>query len=210
MRLFVDDSEVDTGFLANQTLEEALRHVQANLCAPGHMVVGLRCDGETILSDAMAATLHEPATKFDRVDVITNTADALVSDALREASTVLDETTAGCEQAANLLVEGKTAEGISALGECLGGWQQIHDAVVKSIELLDIDPDQMTVRDEPFRDVIARPKQALIQIKESLESKDYVLLADILQYEFSEVTDMWHEMFDMLERRMADLREERP
>lgn len=205
MELFVDDNKVDAAFACEGTVEEALRHIQSDLCPPGKMVIGLRCDGEDVRSDAMAATLCKPACAFERLDVFTDTKGMLVVEAMTQAAASLDQTEAGCRRVAELLTEGKTAEGIETLGECVGAWQQIHEAVSKSIQMLELDVENTTVNDQRLVDMISRPKEALLQIKEALQSKDHVLLADVLQYELNDVTGQWHEIIAELRERAEDL-----
>ena len=67
-----------------------------------------------------------------------------------------------------MLVEGKTDEAVKELGDCLRIWQQIHEAIAKSIELLGVDPDKLMVRDETLMDAIGRPKNVLLQIRDAL------------------------------------------
>jgi len=192
MEVFVDDRRVDAGAIAVGTLEDALRQVQATFCTPDRLVIRLRCDGRDVLADAMSATLRREASSLRRLDVFTCSRGALVIDALTQASATLTDTEAECERAAELLTEGKTAEGIQSLGECLGVWQQIHQAVAQSIQILRLDMTQTRIHEETLADLISRPKEVLTQVKQALQVQDHVLLADILQYEFTDVSAQWH------------------
>ncbi len=194
MEVFVNDTQVDEAFNSDGTIEDALHHVQSSLCAPDCVVIGLRCDGQDVTSDAMETTLQKPASSIERLDVFTGTRERLVTDAMDQASACLADTVEICQRVAQLFTEGKTVEAARKLGECLTVWQQIHDAVAKSIEMLRIDPEQITISDEPIIDLIRRPKETLLQVRDALQSQDYVLLADILQYEFGDVTDQWHQI----------------
>jgi hypothetical protein len=71
-------------------------------------------------------------------------------------------------------------------------WQQIHEAVSKSIHMLELDIDATMVDDRTLAEVITKPRNALAQIKDALQSQDHVLLADVLQYEFHDVAADWH------------------
>jgi hypothetical protein len=154
----------------------------------------------------MASTLSRPAGSFELLEVFTSTREDLVAEAMNQASASLEETESVTQNVAELLMEGKAGEGIERLGECLRIWQQIHDAVVKSLELLRLNPEQLTVRDEPLLTALERPKDVLLQIKAALQAQDHVLLADILQFEFAEVTDMWHTMIARIRQEADDLR----
>ena len=206
MDLFVDDQKVDDDRMAGGTLAELLRDVQANCCPPPRILVGFRCDGEAVVEGAMASTLRRPAGSFELLEVFTGTREDLVADAMNQASASLEDTEGVTQNVAELLMEGKSGEGIERLGECLRVWQQIHDAVVKSLELLRLNPAQVIVRDEPLAAALEKPKDVLLQIKGALQDQDHVLLADILQYEFADVTDMWHTLIARIRQEADDLR----
>jgi len=207
--VFVNDNQADSGFTIGGTVEDALRHVQANLCAPGHVVVSVRCDGQGLSGEAMAAALQKPASSFERLDVFTDTKEALVSDAMGNALASLTETDAACRRVAELLTEGKTVEAAETLSDCLSIWQQIHVAVARSIEILRLDPEQIRVDGEPLTELIGKPREVLLQVKEALQARDHVLLADILQYEFQEVTGRWHDIATRLRDEAEDLKASR-
>lgn len=204
--LFVDDKKIDDDRVFGGTLAEALRDVQAHCCGPPRIVVGFRCDGSEVTAAAMAATLSRPAGSFELLEVFTSTRENLVADAMNQASASLEEAEGITQNVAELLMEGKASEGLAPLGECMRMWQQIHDAVVKSLELLRLNSEQLTVRDGPLLTALERPKEVLLQIKGALQTQDHVLLADILQYEFADVTDLWHTMIARIRQEADDLR----
>jgi hypothetical protein len=204
MDVFIDDRPVDGAFAENGTVEDALRHIQEEVCQPDQLVVGVRCDGKDVASDVLSETLAQPATTYERLEVFTGSKDGLVSDALRQASQCLTQTEEACQSAAELLIQGQTAEAAAALSECLRVWQQIHEAAARSVDLLQLDPEKVTVNDEPMLDLIGRPKDVLIEIRAALQAQDHVLLADILQYEFPKVIDLWHALIGRLQREAED------
>jgi hypothetical protein len=205
VEFFLDDDKIDAAFAGDRTVEEALRYVQSDLCPPGRMVVGLRCDGLDVHGDAMAATLGKPASSFQRLDVFTDTKGALVAEAMIQAAASLRQTETECGHVAELLIEGKTTQGIEALAFCVGAWQQIHEAVSKSIQMLGLDPEKTTINGQALLEAIAKPKEALLQVTNALQSQDHVLLADVLQYEFGDVTEQWYAIITDLRERAQEL-----
>ena len=206
MDIFVDGQSIDGGFVENiTTVEQAVQHIQADVCGSDRMVVSLRCDGQAVPAEAMTDTLSRSISSFDRLDIATGTKSSLVIEAMEQASTCLSETEAACRQTAEMLTEGKTAEAAQSLRDCLRVWQQIHEAVAHSIEMLRLDLEQATVNDRPLLEIIGRPRDALLQVRDALQSQDYVLLADILQYEFSEVTDCWQAVIGRLRHEAEEV-----
>jgi len=202
----VDDKKVDDNRVVGGTLADTLRDVQAHCCPPPRILIGFRCDGNEVAGAAMATTLSRPAGSFELLEVFTGTREDLVADAMSRASASLEEAEGVTQNVAELLMAGKSSEGIERLGECMRTWQQIHDAVVKSLGLLRLDAEQLTVRDAPLLAALERPKDVLLQIKGALQAQDHVLLADILQYEFTDMTDLWHTMIARIRQEADDLR----
>ena len=205
MEVLLDGKEISQDLAAEGTLKEALLWMQTKLCSPDHMVIGIRCDGRDIHGAEMDANLNKPVSTYDKLEVITSTRENLITDAMSQASISLQESEVACRRVAELLTEGNSVEAIETLGECLKIWQQIHEAVGKSIILLGIDPENIMIQDESLDRVISKPKDILMQIKQALQSQDYVMLSDILQYEFSNVTDQWHSIIARLRQEAEDL-----
>ena len=198
MEIFIDDNRVEKAFHIEGTVADALRHVQTALCSPDRKVVGLRCDGIEILSAQMTAALEKPADSCDRLEIFTGTPGTLVADALAQAAQALRQTEEERHHIAQLLTEGKTSQGIEALGQCINVWQQVHDAIVKSIQMLELDLENETIKGDPIQEVLSIPKDALLQIKDALVAQDHVLLADVLEYEFDDATEKWFAIIDKL------------
>lgn len=210
MQVFVDDKQINEESIEGNTLGDALRHVQARLTSPRRIVAGVRCDGEAVPAESMADSLNQPLVNFDRVDVITSTMEDLVIDVMEQAVSSLEESESASQRVAQLLTEGKSAAARESLAECLRTWQQIHEAVAKSIGLLRLDPETVMIRDESLIDALGRPREVLVQIKDALMAGDEVLLADILQYEFSDVVQSWHGILARLQRHAEEMRESGP
>jgi len=207
MQVLIDGKTIEAEVPEAESLEATLRRVQSDHCAPDRMVVGIRCDNREVSGQELSARLNAPASSVEKLEVLTSTRFELVATAMEQASSALQDTEIGSRRVGDLLSAGKTTEGIQSLGECLNVWQQIHDAVTKSISMLELDIESMTIRDEPLLTVLERPRNALLQIKEALTNQDYVLLADVLQYEFCDVTEQWYSVIAALRQAAEDMQE---
>jgi len=210
MDVYLNNNKIDTGLDVSGAVRDVVMQVQDSHCGDGQVIMAIRCDGAEIGAGAMAEALTRPAGDVERLDVLTDTKPSLVHDAMTHAATTLQETEAACQRVAELIHEGKSKEGIELLGKCLHVWQQVHEAVGKSIAMLELDADAITIRDEPLATIIGMPKESLLQIKQALTAQDHVLLADILQHEFAEVTDRWHAVIAMLRNEAEERLEEPP
>ncbi len=205
MEVLLDGQEVSKSIAEDSTLKDALHYMQSNLCPKDHLVIGVRCDGEEIPGDRMEASLNSPISTLNKLEVTTSTREYLITDAMTQASISLEETETACKQVAKLMTEGNNPKAIETLGECLRIWQHIHEAVGKSLMMLDVDPTTMMIQDESVDVVISKPIDVLMQIKEALQSQDYVLLSDLLEYEFSNVSDSWHSVIARIRQEAEEL-----
>lgn len=203
MDVFVDDRKVDFACEPSETLEQTVHRLQSQTCPSGHVVVGVRCDGIHLTDDELSDAMAKPAGEYGCIEIATSTPSALVTEALETAADMLTETDPNREQCAELLSRGKTNEGITALGDCLSVWQQVHAAVTKSIYMLGIDPDRVQVGGEPLNAALALPMERLGMVRDALKVQDYVLLADVLQYEFQDVTEKWHSLIETVQQLAA-------
>jgi len=194
MDFFLDDQIIAPDVGDGRKLEQVFRAVQRTLDASQRIVVRFRCDGEEMVGPAMIAALGQPADSFDRVEAYSAAKPDLVLDTMTHAGASLDEIESETQEVAQLLVQGRPTDAIPKLGACLTVWQQVHDALAKSLTLLELDPASTEIHDQTFDAAMSRPRDVLLQIKNALLARDHVLLADLLQYEFSEVTDLWHAM----------------
>lgn len=192
MQIILDGLVLAEAELAAGTLESAIRRVQTDRCSPSQVVVAIRCDNRDVPDDQIAAALRKPVSTVDKLEVFTSTRQQLVASAMAQASISLQETETACGRVAELLNKGSAKEAIAMLGECLRIWQQVHEAVAKSIQMLDMNTDTITLQDATMTDVIGKPKEVLLQIRNALLAQDHVLLADLLRYEFDDVTDSWY------------------
>lgn len=205
MEVLLDGKEISKSITAEGTLKDAILQMQQDMCPPDHLVIKIQCNGQEIVGEEMETSLSKPVSSYEKLEVTTSSRENLITDAMSQASLSLQETETNCQQVAAMLTEGNSAEGIEALGKCLQIWQQIHEAVGKSIIMLGIDPDNIMIQGESFETVISKPKDILMQIKQALKAQDYVLLADILQYEFKEVTDQWHLIIAKIRQEAEEL-----
>lgn len=201
MKFYIDNELIEQETVVGApTVEDALQQVQEEYSRLGRMVVGVLCNGEEIPANEMAEMLKRPADSFERIDITTGTKNGLVIEAMSQATNCLDETEDKCKVIAELLKKGDTDDARKSLGGCLVVWQQIHEAVGKSIAMLDLDLESAKAGDENLLDVINRPKTALLEMRDALQATDYVLLADILEFEFTEAIESWRMIIVELQR----------
>jgi len=173
------------------TLAELVERIAVEVRPTNRALLRVVCDGAEISTPGLEDRLAQPLEQFNRIEFHTGPAAVLVQDALEQSLELLNSTAGPRREAADALTQGRTQEAATLLGDCLQGWAQVHQAIVQSVVLLKLDASALTVGDQPLEAALETIVTQLRGIKEALAAGDYVLLADILQYEFDDVTRRW-------------------
>ena len=191
MNVYIDDKEADIATSADQLLDDVLQAAREQVDEMGRMIVGIVCDGIDVLDEELAATLQKPQSEFQRVDLHSADPVELVCEALTQAEQLLDETARSAKGIVEQLTCGNTADAMPILSSCCQAWLEIHGGVANAMDALKINPDTVQVEGKPIVEVLAEPIRVLNDIKEAVTARDFVLLSDILSYEFEEAAESW-------------------
>jgi hypothetical protein len=203
MQVFLDQQPLESEPPPPETLAEwaALASLQAR--SRDRVIVGINCDGQPVGAERLDSLLDEQAEQFHRVEFNTCRTATLAGAALGQAAEVLAQLCASHTTAAELLHKGEHERAIGVLQTTFAGWSQVQQAVAKSSQLLDWSLDDMTLDDEPVNTTFQKLAEVLGEVRQALENQDYVLLADLLQYEFGPLATRWQRLLNHM-RRFAE------
>lgn len=183
--------------LAIHSVVDRLRHQWAE---EGRLLVEVRCDDATISGAGLQAVLDDPLSRYQRVELRTLPARELAADVLRQISGMLEETRHTQSQVVDLLAQGATARGIDLLAGCFSVWGQAQEGLGRALEVLQFDLDCITFEGAPVTHFLETLAAALREIRDALESRDYVRLADVLAYELEPIMERWPRLSETLLR----------
>lgn len=204
MEVYLDETRVDHVFDPGESLERGLRAVHGRYGSGDRIIVGVKCDGVHLLNEGLHEALQKPVGAFRCIEIVTAAPCVLASEALGEARRSLGDVDARRVQIAAHFSAGRIREGMSGLGEMLSVWQQVHDVVAKSVQMISDDLASMRVEGESIEDVLDAPRRQLMQIRDALQTQDFVMLADLLEYEFGEAVQSWSRVIDALDQRAQE------
>ncbi len=169
----------------------------------GRLVVEVLVDGTALSEDELQETprLEADATE---VQILTTTMHALLRETFLEASEALDEAANSQRRAAELLQAGDSPAGMNELVGALETWTGIRDAVVKGLELAELDPQSIEVGDVPLVRGITDLQTCLASLKDSMIADDVAATCDCLLYDLPKVNETWSSLLAGLAERFQD------
>lgn len=187
MQILVDDQPYIMTGPANQTVGELANEVSLSTGgSEARFVVSLRCDGQAVGQQELASVLQTPASSYDRLDLQTQPVKALVCGALEQAVAVLDDSTHAREKAADFLSTGQQEAAMRELQRFMEAWKQIHQTLVMSAQVLNVNLDSIRVGDTALTDVLEALKTQFTNLREAMVQGDFVVVGDTLRYELTE------------------------
>jgi hypothetical protein len=192
------------------TVADMVDIAKSKLAGTGSLVVGVQCDAVNVGAEQLDAVLSRPAGEYDRVDLISGRPKQVVLHALADAQTTLAETAAGACECADALAAGRLSDAMQLLGRCVNVWGHVHTAILQGGNLLGVSFDDLRIHGKPIADWLKDLSAKLRDIKGAIETRDTVLLGDILRYEMEETLSAWNEMFTAFISHVEQLDEPAP
>jgi hypothetical protein len=195
MSVMIDREPLAVRELGLQTVGQVLAHVARD----NRLVVQVLIDGQEPDIEQIGSVRSTPV---DGRTIFIETANSaeLAQNVLDEVVSQLTAAEQSKQQAADLLQQNQISKALCELGVCVRTWQHAQQCIVKVLELLRVDPADVTVANHPLSQCLANFSLQLRQIKSSLEQRDFVSLGDTLQYETSDTTQSWLSCIDAVRR----------
>lgn len=195
MTVFLDTEPIATDALGpNAHVGQLLDMVKARVNGSGRLILGMKCNEEDVDSEEIASMVSTPITEFDRLDFISGDPRDMVLDALDGVRRAFEQTFQVVREAGDDLARGDAQRAMNRLADCFSVWGQTVDAVQSSGRLLGIDLDSFTIEDRTISHWVGDLATKLREVRAAIESRDSVLLADIVRYELDETMQAWDRM----------------
>lgn len=170
-------------------IADLVRRVRAE--RPGRVVTSIRMNGRELEGDELREALAGSAQKTDDVELQTLSAGAVVAAAMNDAADRLEAAAAHLPSAADNLISGRQPEAFQAVVSMVAAWQVCQQVVVDGAELLGRKPENLPLRGDRLAARLPRHAAKLHEVKEAVETKDAVLLGDLMRYELPDLCDAW-------------------
>jgi hypothetical protein len=198
MSVIVNHEPFDTDALGLATLGDVIGHFQAS----NTFITQILVDGQQPNMDDFDSTAASPVD-MHTIFITTGDPRQLARETLDDVHALLGNADEQRRQTADLLGAGDQQNAMRYLGDCFSAWHVAHESVIKTVQLLQLDLEQIQVGDRRLLDVLSEFSTHLRQVKDALQQHDYVTLNDILTYEMTDTTPTWTATIDAVRRAAA-------
>ncbi len=203
--VYLDDERIDTSLplCEEHRLVDLVNDIRARLFDAGRIIVAIRCNGLDVTGVGFGEALQRSISTIDRVDMASAMPESLVEEAMSNAGSLLDAAEKVTEAIVSDLTQGDVSSAMPKLQECCSAWSQVHDGICNAVSMLRINAESLSVDGRSVDQLMAGPCEQLRQVREAIEAQDFVLLSDVLTYEFPAVTDTWRKMIELVLAHMT-------
>ena len=200
MDIYLDGKRLDDSAVQARTVADllaALRSADAD-----RLVVAIRFNGEAPAGAAMEALRGAELAQAGTLELETESARQLAGRTLAEVSALLEQTRGHHSAVGELLAGGRTVKAMELLTASFSVWNAAEDSLQKASRLVGLDLDRADQgRHSPAR-MIRDLRDHLQRLKQGLQSRDFVAVGDLVEYEMPPLTEGWQQMLAQLQETL--------
>jgi len=187
MAVTVDDQTLATDRLGFTTVGQVLDHLQGL----NRLVVNVTINGETPDLDRLD-DLRASGLSGNELYIETADPREMAVSVLDEVDQQLYDTDRTRAEAADLLQADRTVKAMEKLAGCFSTWQHAQQSLIQTAQLMNVDLTKLDVDGRSLVSFLQDFSAQLRTIRDALESRDFVTLGDVLTYEMTESSNLWH------------------
>ena len=184
----IDHENLATDHLGLKTIGHVLSHVHTR----NRLVVNLLIDGAEPDLHRMREVKRFPLNGHT-LFVETAEPRTMALAALSEVEDQLAEADRLKGEALELLQRNAAGRAMERLSGCVSTWQNAHESLLKTAQLLRIDLARVLVSGVCLAEVVDQFAAHLRNVKRAMENRDFATLADVLTYEMTDTSRQWRE-----------------
>ena len=200
MPIYLDDQPVQ---LSGVDLASVLDSAGDHLRAIGRIVVEVTLDGETLVDEQLESRRHDAVGDGELRLYSANPRD-LSRTTLEAVLGRLDAVAQRQREAADLISSDQQNEAMTALTQAIEGWQQSQQVVIQTASLTATDLSTLDIDGAPAQAVIEQVITMLQVVRDTIEARDMVGLADTLAYEGPALIEQWQKLVTALIERIDE------
>jgi len=206
-RVYVDEREVPLPPSTFQSLDRIVKHVEDHLLPPNIVIRQIQIDGSPIFSGKDLDS--DPAFKAgflgrDKIEIFTGTLTEIARESIREAQSYLDRVEVLIPSLVTSFQLSPGPEAFEQLKQLFDGFYWLHLLLDRVGAAFHVTADIHLSGGATATDCHLRFASVLKQLVEAQERRDFVLIADLLEYEILPLVPEWRALFATLYELTAE------
>lgn len=204
MEILVNDQPYQAAGPVDQTVQDLANEVcGAATGRDQQLITQLRCDGTEIAPDSLEEILQQPISAFERLELQTTSLRSQLCTALSDAIDIFSRSNQLREKSADYLTQGDQESAMKCLQQLLEVWKQIQQTTILAAQFLEVNVESLQVQGRGVDAILGDIRTQLVSLKTAMEDRDFVLVCDMLRYEFDEPLQQWQAILTHL-RNLAE------
>ena len=188
MKLLINGKEETLAFIG-ETLGDFIVHVEQGGVAQGNVVRSVKLNGQESSSDS-ALTRHTPLSEIETLEVEVSTLSGIINKNIENADAYLLRLIPGIEKAVELFRTGNEQEANQFFINIIDGMDWLSQVLDMILAAKKVSPDTV-IGGKSIEDRRASLVDFTQQMVDANKNKDWVLLADLLEYEILPYYKEW-------------------
>ncbi len=206
-RLFLNNEEVLAPPPSFSSLDQIIKHVEDNLLPPNTVIRQVSLDGlpvDAVSCQSESTALLGDLTQRERVEIFTCPIREVAIDSLREAGLYLERVEALTPSLAAIFRDFPGPEAFESLKQLYEGFYWMSRLLGRLESVFRINLDQMGVEGTPIRKHHQKFILILKQLVGAQEQEDFILVADLLEFEVIPIVPVWKALFADIAKQAGD------
>jgi len=198
MDIRVNEQPLEPPSLPDLSIGQLLESIRQTEDGQGRVMVNIELDGRAITLQDPDTDFARPAADFQRLVISSDVPGTLAARVLRETGAHLPLLNQKLTGAVTAIRSGKAPEAAELLSDALPFVGTVQEVVMRTCLLTGTTPADLDFEGEAVAAHLEQVTGQLNELREALESRDMVRVADVLEYELVPRIEKWEALLGTL------------
>ena len=206
MKIKIDGKDVDLSVLNSKphTLYDFMSNEIVNFISKGKVIKDIYLNGtkfdELLIDDAKAKTIG--LDEDGELSIITMSSNDLILESISAINNYFNDLLKNLSKVSDLLRIGNDKDGFNDFAADLKGVTAFVQIMDKLAPFLNIDYSIYTYKEKTIKAYFDDLEAVLSKILETQKSRDYTMLADIIEFEMEPLLKVWQEVLESFKTKI--------
>lgn len=201
MEISVDRQRIELGEAQINNLEEVLMKVMSEHAHMGKVITAVKLNGASYSEKNPHDAAHVPLKDISTLEIDTMSANEMARHFFTNGGKYLDLLIKGAEKISELFRIADETEANEHYVEYLENLRLFLQMIAQCTDVLHIDLSTIPFQKATVKDEIQKLSSVIDQILKVQEDEDWVMLADLLEYELVPLLKGWNEILGLLKEK---------